>query len=117
MTKYADDSDGCWEARLCKFVKLYPKFNRAINIIHDAWLDVEKEGYCDKHHELKALRDFEDGIRAYRDGVAWTQQILDDLGMTAHTFDSDGIFVDEEILEKTFRLENTADNYDEMTEK
>ena len=68
-------------------------------------------------HEIKALRDFEDGIRAYRDGVAWTQQILDNIGETAHSFDSDGIFVDEEMLEKIFRLENTADNYDEMTEK
>ena len=118
MTKYVDDTDDlAHEPRLCKFIKLYPKINYALNIVHEAWLDVQESGYCDKPYELQDLKDFELGIRAYRDYVAYIKLYCDRNGISENSFDDEGIFLDEELLAKIFRLENTQDNYDEMTEK
>lgn len=114
MTKYVDDTDDLApEPRLSKFLKLYPKINYTLILVHDAWLELKESGYCDRDYELRDLKEFEDGIKAYRDYVAY----IEDIGVSAHAFDDDGIFADEERLAKNFRLENTQDKYDKMTEK
>lgn len=114
MTKYVDDNDDlCAEPRLCKFIKLYPKINYALNIVHEAWLDIQKSGYCDKPHELQDLKDFELGIRAYRDGVAYIQIICDRMGIAENSFDDEGIFLDEKLLANKFKLETHEEEDDD----